>query len=125
MKEFRIFVHNKPGELARVTEALAASAVNIKAIASEGANAKPFLRIVTTDAATAERALKTAGFGFDLNETLDVELMDRPGELAKTVRRLARAGVNVESIYILGSKNGRTQIAMTVSDLERARTAVK
>jgi len=125
MKEFRIFVHNKPGELARVTEALAASAVNIKAIASEGGNEKPFLRIVTTDATTTERALKTAGFGFDLNETLDIELMDRPGELAKIARRLARQGINVESIYILSSKNGKTQIAMTVSDLERAKSAVK
>src|SRR3989304_2143554 len=65
---------------------------------------------------------RTAGFCVDRNETLDVELMDRPGELAKTARRLARAGINVESIYILGSKDGRTQIAMTVSDLERARS---
>ena len=125
MKEFKIFVNNKPGELARVTEALAASAVNIKAIASEGANEKPFLRIVTTDATTTERALKTAGFGFDLHETLDVELMDRPGELAKIARRLARQGVNVESIYILGSSDGKTHIAMTVSDLERAKSAIK
>ena len=125
MKEFRIFVHNKPGELARVTEALAASAVNIKAIASEASTDRSFLRIVTTDATTTERALKTAGFGFDLNETLDIELMDRPGELAKIARRLARQGINVESIYILSSKNGKTQIAMTVSDLERAKSAVK
>ncbi len=124
MKEFRIFVNNKPGELARVTEALAASAVNIKAIASEGATEKPFLRVVTTDAATAERALKTAGFAFELSETLDVDLMDRPGELAKIARRLARQGVNVESIYILGSRNGKTQIALTVSDMARAKSAV-
>ena len=30
MKEFKIFVSNKSGELARVTEALASSAVNIR-----------------------------------------------------------------------------------------------
>src|SRR5881296_3692624 len=125
MKEFKIFVHNKPGELARVTEALAGSAVNIKAIASEGAMEKPFLRIVTTDATTTERALKNAGFAFELSETLDLDLLDRPGELAKIARRLARQGVNVESIYILGGKNGKTQIAITVSDMERAKNAIK
>ena len=126
MKEFKIFVSNKPGELARVTEALASSAVNIRAIASEGGNAKPFLRVVTTDAATAERALKTAGLPFELHETLDLELMDRPGELAKIARRLARQGVNVESIYLLGSKNGKTLLAMTVpaGDMGKARAAV-
>jgi len=108
-----------------VTEALAGSAVNIKAIASEGAMEKPFLRIVTTDATTTERALKNAGFAFELSETLDLDLLDRPGELAKIARRLARQGVNVESIYILGGKNGKTQIALTVSDMDRAKTAIK
>ncbi|TLZ64406.1 MAG: ACT domain-containing protein, partial [Methanobacteriota archaeon] len=33
MKEFKVFVKDKPGELARVTEALAEHAVNIRAIA--------------------------------------------------------------------------------------------
>ena len=125
MKEFKIFVHNKTGELARVTEALATQAVNIKAISSEGGNEKAFLRIVTGDVSTTEKALKNAGFGFELNEILDVELMDRPGELAKTARRLARQGVNVESIYILGSKGGKTEIAMVVSDMAKAKTALR
>ena len=124
MKEFRIFVQNKPGELARVTEALATHAVNIKAISSEGGASKSFLRIVTGDVATTEKALKNAGLPHELVEILDLELMDRPGELAKVARRLARQGVNVESIYILGTKTGKTQIAMTVSDLEKARMAV-
>lgn len=125
MKEFKVFVTNKPGELARVTEALATHAVNIRALASEGGSSKGFLRVVTGDVATTEKALKNAGLRFELNEILDVELMDRPGELAKIARRLARQGVNVESIYILGTKNGKTQIAMTVSNLAKARDAVR
>jgi len=124
MKEFKIFVNDKTGELARVTEALAAQAVNIKALASESGSPKAFLRVVTGDVATTEKALKNAGLPFELNEILDLELMDRPGELAKIARRLARQGVNVESIYILETKNGKTLIAMTVSDLARAREAV-
>ena len=125
MKEFKIFVHNKTGELARVTEALATHAVNIRAISSEGGSEKAFLRIITGDVSRTERALKNAGFGFELNEILDVELMDRPGELAKIARRLARQGVNVESIYILGSKGGKTQIAMVVSDLAKGKAALR
>ncbi len=108
-----------------MTEALSTHAVNIKAISSEGGSEKAFLRIVTGDVATTERALKNAGFGFELNEILDVELMDRPGELAKIARRLARQGVNVESIYILGSKGGKTEIAMVVSDMAKAKTALR
>lgn len=107
-----------------MTEALATHAVNIKAITSDGGTGKAFLRIITGDVSTTEKALKNAGLTFELNEIFDVELMDRPGELAKVARRLARQGVNVESIYILGSKGGKTQIAMVVSDLDKAKAAL-
>ena len=119
-----MFVNSKIGELARVTEALATQAVNIKAISSEGGHETSFLRVVTGDVATTEKALRNAGLKFELNEILSVELMDRPGELAKIARRLARAGVNVASIYILGSRGGKTEIAMVVDDPERARSLV-
>ena len=124
MKEFKVFVNNKVGELARVTEALATQAVNLKAIASEGGQASSFLRIVTGDVATTEKALRNAGLKFELNEILSIELMDRPGELAKIARRFARAGINVESIYILGSRQGKTEIGMVVNDLDRAKAAI-
>jgi len=124
MKEFKVFVNNKIGELARVTEALATQAVNIKGISSEGGHDASFLRVVTGDVATTEKALRNAGLKFALNEILSIELMDRPGELAKIARRLARAGINVESIYILGSRGGTTEIAMVVDDLERAKSIV-
>ena len=125
MKEFRVFVADRPGELARVTEALSMAAVNIRAIASESKHDASFLRVVTQDVATTEKALTNAGLKYELNEILNLELLDRPGELAKVSRRLARSGIDVQSIYILGSKNGRTEIALVVDDLERAKTALK
>ena len=124
-KEFKVFVADKPGELARVTDALAGAAVNIRAISSESRSDSSFLRIVTQDAQTAEKALTMAGLKYELADILDIELLDRPGELAKVARRLARAGVNVQSIYILGSRNGKTQIALVVDDIPRAKTALK
>lgn len=124
-KEFKVFVVDKPGELARVTEALTDAAVNIRAIASEAKHDTSFLRIVTSDVATTEKALKNAGLKYLLNDIFVVELIDRPGELAKVAKRLARAGINVHSIYILGSKNGKTEIALVVDDMERAKTVLK
>ena len=125
MKEFRVFVADKPGELARVTEALATNAVNIRAIASATTGQAGFLRIVTNDVATTEKALKQAGLKYDIADILNLELLDRPGELAKISRRLARAAVNVQSLYILGSKNGRTEIALVVDDMEKAKAVLK
>jgi hypothetical protein len=125
VKEFRVFVADRPGELARVTEALAGNAVNIRAIANASTTEGGFLRIVTNDVATSEKALKQAGLKYDIADILNLELLDRPGELAKISRRLARAGINVHSLYILGSKNGRTEIALVVDDMEKARTVLK
>ncbi len=125
MKEFRVFVADRPGELARVTEALSAAAVNIRAIASESKHDASFLRVVTQDVATTEKALTNAGMKYELNEILNLELLDRPGELAKVSRRLARGGIDVHSIYILGSRNGRTEIALVVDNMEKAKAALK
>ena len=123
--EFRVFVSDRPGELARVTEALATSAVNIRAIASESKHDSSFLRVVTNDVTTTEKALTMAGLKYELNEILNLELLDRPGELAKISRRLARGGINVHSLYILGSRNGRTEVALVVDNLEKARATLK
>jgi hypothetical protein len=125
MKEFKVFVADKTGELARVTEALANAAVNIRAIASETKRDNSFLRVVTSDVNTTEKALSLAGLKYELSDIMNLELLDRPGELAKVARRLARAGINVHSLYILGSKNGRTEVALVVDDPERARIALK
>lgn len=123
--EFKVFVGKGEGELARVTEALAAKAVNIRAIASEAGNATPFYRIVTNDVNTTRKALGMAGLPYEENEILTSNLIDRPGELAKVARRLTRANVHVSSLYILGSKDGKTEIALTVDDLGRARDLLK
>ncbi len=123
--EFKVFVEDRPGELARVTEALAVSAVNIKAIASEVTNATPFYRVVTNDVNTTRRALEASGLRYEENEILVADLIDRPGELAKVARRLTRAKVNVSSIYLLGTRDGKTQVAMTVDNLDRAKDLLK
>lgn len=123
--EFKVFAQKRPGELARITEALAAKAVNIMAIASEIDDSQAFYRVVTNDVNTTRKALDLAGLKYEENEILVTELIDRPGELAKVARRLNRANVETSSIYILGSRDGKTQIAMTVDSLERAKQVLK
>jgi hypothetical protein len=111
MKEFKIFVEHKPGELAKVTEALAGRAVNIKAIASEANGDRASLRVVTNDINTTIKALDESGTQYEQHDILTVSLIDRPGELSKVAKKLGKAKINIESIYILGQKNGKTEVA--------------
>ena len=120
MKEFKIFVEHKPGELAKVTEALASRAVNIKAIASEADGAKASLRVVTNDITTTIKALNESGTQFEQNDILMLTLIDRPGELSKIAKKLGKAKINIESIYILGQKDGKTEVALVVDNMKKA-----
>ena len=120
MKEFKIFIKHKPGELAKVTEALAGRAVNIKAIASEANGEDASLRVVTNDINTTIKALDENGPQFEQNDILMLSLIDRPGELSKIAKILGKAKINIESIYILGQKNGKTDVALVVDNIEKA-----
>ena len=125
MKEFDVFVQDKPGELARICEALGSNGVNIKAIASERHHSRPRIRIVTDDEATTTSSLRRMGVSYELKEVLRVSLSDRPGELGKMARRLAKAMVNVDSIYIISKEDGMTEMALTVDNLRKAKAALK
>ena len=125
LKEFDVYVQNKPGELAKVCEMLGNHGVNIKAIASERGNARPMIRIVTDDETTAKSALVRSGISYDLRDVIAVKMTDRPGELGKIARKLAKAMVNVDSIYIIGKDGGTTDIAFTVDNIQRAEDALK
>lgn len=48
----------------------------------------------------------------------DVLAQNKPGELA-------RAMVNVDSIYILGKDGGATEIALTVDNIQKAQSVLK
>jgi len=125
VKEFDVYVQDKPGELARVCEILGSSGVNIKAIASERASSRSIVRIVTDDETTTASSLSRNGIKYDLRDVMVVGLADRPGELGKVARKLARSMVNVDSIYILHKNNGTTDMALTVDKPAKAKQALK
>lgn len=115
MKQFEISVNNRPGEIAKVTEVLASNGINIMAIASERCE-NPIIRIVTDDEQSTRNALTKANMRFHENEMTVIELTDRPGELSKVAKRLAKAGINVESIHILNKDAKTTSIALVTDN---------
>lgn len=116
MQEFKIHIKDRIGELARVAEALARNGVNIRAIAGE----RNFVRVVTDDVNTTKRALDEERLKYDLEEVVVVSLIDRPGELAKVARKLTDAEIGINSVYILGKKDGKTDVALVVDSVSEA-----
>jgi len=125
LKQFDVFMEDRPGSLARLAELLGASGVNIKAIASERAQTRPLIRIVTDDERTTRSTLERAGIQYAIRDLISLRLADRPGELGKIARKLSRAMVNIDSIYILGKEGKFTDLALTVDNPEKAASLLK
>ena len=126
MQEITIMIGNKVGALADICESLGSSGVNIEAISAQGLGDSAIIRVVTADAITAAHALKRINVSHKASEITIVEMIDRPGELAKIARKLARAGVNMESLYILSkNKGGQTLVAIKAPDIASVKAALK
>jgi len=124
--ELRVLLEDKPGTVAAVAEALGKAGVNIDAMAGmPTGGGKGDLRLIVADAAKATSALEAAGLKVDRSrELLVVDLADRPGELGRTARALATAGINLDSVYIVGQTGGTKKVAFGVPDVAKAKAAL-
>ncbi|MCG7845157.1 MAG: hypothetical protein MIO90_06990 [Methanomassiliicoccales archaeon] len=120
-KQFDVYVQDRPGEILRVAEALAHNAVNIRGIASDVGGGKPKVHIITDDDGSARSALKAAQLEFSEQDVIVVAMADRPGELAKLTKKLARGGVNIHSLFMLGHRSPLEELAITVDRMDEAK----
>ncbi len=81
------------------------------------------VRLLVVNQEQAQKALRKAGYTCAVDQVLFAEIKNRPGALAKTVEKLARARINIESAYAtahLRSKKTAAVITVDASDLDRA-----
>ena len=97
----------------------------IRGISSEIPGNKIILKVVTDDEATARATLAGKKAKFNEKEALSVVVPDRPGEIAKLTRRLARRMILIENIYFLSRVGGHTEVAFTADNMEKAAEALK
>lgn len=112
---------SRPGVLAAVTSALAEAGVNITALSTDGSAGRGKIRLVTSDAAKARRALRKAGYRPTDEPAFTLRLQNKPGALARVTSRLARAKVNVRSAYATTAGRGAALVVLTVGSVPRAR----
>lgn len=120
-KQFDVYVQDRPGEISRVAEALAHNAVNIRGIATDIGAGRPRVHIITDDDSSARSALRSAQMEYVEHEVIVVSMADKPGELAKITKKLARGGVNINSLFMLGPMTPLEEVAMTVDRMEEAK----
>ncbi|OPY34520.1 MAG: hypothetical protein A4E32_00249 [Methanomassiliicoccales archaeon PtaU1.Bin124] len=121
LKQFDVHIQDKIGEVARIAEVLAKKAVNIRGIATDLGQGNPVIHIITDDDASARSALNSAGIPFSEKEIIVMAVLDKPGELQKMTKKLARGGVNIESLFILGAQTPIEELAFSVDKMDKAK----
>lgn len=122
MKEITVITGNETGALAAVAEALGSTGVNIEAISAYGLEGRAVFRIITSDSATAVKALsRLPGVKVAEADVIVYRMLNRPGELGKVTRKLANRGVNLESLYIASRKQDFTEVAIRPAGKDMAK----
>jgi hypothetical protein len=109
-----IDLENTPGALARVATAISDAGVNIAAATCIGNGERAELHILVPHAEAAKHALAISHLAVNRErEVVVVDVEDRPGVLADLTRKIARAGVDLDLIYVAT----RNRVVFGASDL--------
>jgi hypothetical protein len=96
-----IEIPNEPGALAEVAAAVSDAGVNLAAATCLGTGDNVELHILVPHAEPARHALAISHVAVDRErEVVVVEVEDRPGVLADLTRKVAKAGVNLDLVYV-------------------------
>jgi hypothetical protein len=121
MVDLVIDIENVPGALAEVAAAISDAGVNIAAATGIGSGQRAELHILVPHAEAARHSLAISHVAISRErEVVVVDVEDRPGVLADLTRKIARAGVDLDLVYIAT----RNRIVFGAPDLEALKAAL-
>ena len=94
-------IKNEPGALARVAAAISDAGVNLAAATCVGTADHVELHILVPHAEAAKHALALSQLSVNRErEVVVVAVEDRPGVLADLTRKVAKAGIDLDLVYV-------------------------
>jgi hypothetical protein len=121
MRDFEIHMTHRPGELARVADALARYGVNIKSVAALEIDNHAIVRILADEVESARAALEQANVRFEEGEIVQVLLTNRAGELSNIAKKLSEGHVNLRAMYVTGLVDDLVELAIVADDPKKAK----
>ena len=116
-----IDVENTPGALSQVASAISDAGVNIAAATCIGPGERAELHILVKHAEAARHSLAISHLAVTRErEVVVVDVEDTPGVLADLTRKIAKAGVNLDLVYVAT----RNRIVFGSQDLAGLRAAL-
>lgn len=104
VKQISVFLENKSGRLAEVTSILGGSNIDISALSIADTTDFGILRLIVNRPEEAEEVLRTNGFTMSITNVIAIGVKDEPGGLARALKVLDGAGIEIEYMYAFVSK---------------------
>ena len=114
--EFTVTLQHRPGTLARLGMILGDAGVNIEAIQGTSREGKGSIQFVPNDENKAALALDAAGIPYRKRDVLVVRVLHEPGMLGAVSLVMAKAGINIDSVYV----TTKGHIVLGVDDMTTA-----
>ena len=123
--QISVFLENRTGQLAEITNLLASNGIDIRAISIAETSDYGLARMIVDDARKASAVLLQHGDILSMTPVWAVEVPDHPGGLAELLGALAESGVDVEYMYSLFThKDGCAYMVLRISDEEKFTAAL-
>jgi hypothetical protein len=117
-----IDIENTPGALAQVAAAISDAGVNIAAATCIGTGEHAELHILVPHGGAVRHLLAISHLAVTRErEVVVVDVEDRPGVLADLTRKIARAGVDLDLVYVAT----RNRVVFGAADLAGLRAALE
>jgi hypothetical protein len=121
VKQVSVFIENKPGSLAEITELLGDNGIDLVSLSIADTTQFGILRGIVADYEKAVELIAGAGYTAKLTDVLAATVRDEPGGLAQILRQLADHQLDVEYLYSTVKNAGNNAlIIFRVKEPERA-----
>ncbi len=117
ISQLSVFVENKQGSMSGIAEVLAEAGIDIRALTIADTTDFGILRLIVRNPEEAKKVLQEKNFVVTINQVVGVEVPDEVGGLARVLRILDDALINIEYMYdFLAIKKEKAYIIIRVEN---------
>jgi len=125
-RQVSVFLENKKGRLAEVTQLLDTESINIRALYLADTADFGVLRLIVDNPMRCLAALRRSDFVAQETDVLAIEVEDHPGGLNRVMRILQAHDINIEYMYAFIEKNVNNAIVVfKFDDVEAAEPVLR
>ena len=125
LKQLTVFVENRQGTIATITDLISAHNINIRALSIAETEEFGILRLIVNDENTAEKILAEHGYLIKITDVVGVKISDEPGKLSEALKVLDENKINMEYLYAFMARTEKhAYVVIRVEDNGAAESAL-